>query len=223
MGKWIVIGFFVILGLIWFSMAPITSSYLSKKMGVPVTIGQILVWPKKTQIAQFRISNPEGYRSHTAFAADYVGIEYQWSSLMSDPVTIDSILLDDVVLNIQLDRLTADGNNWSVIASRVAAPKGNVLIRTLKIKDLTVVVQGAAARSLNIAGTRHFDELTFHDINSANGFPTKELIHKIFDDIGLKQYLQNLLDPIQQLKKTFKLFGVERDAEASSPSSDTHL
>ena len=59
-------------------------------------------------------------------------------------------------------------------------------------------------------GTQHFDQIELDEINSAEGFPTKELISKIFQKAGIIKYIENLFNPTQQIKSVlnpFRLFG----------------
>ncbi len=77
--------------------------------------------------------------------------------------------------------------------------------------------QGAGAKKLGIQGTQHFDQMEFDEIDSREGFPTKELISRIFQGAGLRKYIENLLNPTQQIKnaleKPFKIFGYQKAPE----------
>lgn len=203
---------------IWLIKAPIMSAYLTQKMGVPVTVRRISMWPSETSIFHFRIGNPYGFRSRTAFDAERTNVNYRWSALTNDPSEIDSIVLDDVTLNIEIrNGSPSTDNNWAAIGAQMPKmQKGReVLIHKLVLRNMTVNTSGPGAEKLGVAGTQHFDQMEFEEINSRYGFPTKELISRIFEGAGLRQYIENLLNPTQQienaLEKPFKMFG-KKDA-----------
>src|SRR3989338_9988410 len=81
---------------LWLIKALIMSNYLTKKMGVLVTVRTISMWPSQTTINHFRIANPLQYRTRTAFEVDKTDIDYRWNALIHNPHEIDLITLNDV-------------------------------------------------------------------------------------------------------------------------------
>jgi hypothetical protein len=191
---------------IWFIQPTFVSSYLTRKMHVPVSMTALAIRPSKTTIWNFQIDNPGKLRG-AAFKAAKTLIEYHFQKLFANPVEIDTIELDDVYLNIYLPSLNVNENNWSAIGAKIPETSSDkaVLIHKLIINNLTVVTQGKGAEQLKIAGTRHFNRMEFDEINSANGFPTKELARRIFQDAGILNYLQQFLTP-QNIEKAIDLF-----------------
>ena len=100
MGKrgWGVIGLILLACLVftWLIKAPILSVYFSNKMGVRVSAGSITVLPSHMKIKKFRLHNPKGYHSRTAFRADAIKIDYVWDELTGDPNVIDEIVIDKI-------------------------------------------------------------------------------------------------------------------------------
>jgi hypothetical protein len=197
---------------VWLIKAPIMSSYLTEKMGVGVTVRRISMWPSETTIFHFRIENPHGFKSHAAFDVERAKITYRWPALRNNPCEIDLITLDNVTLDIEILGPPSK-NNWSAIAAQMPKKKVDkeVLIHKLLLRNITVNTQGAGAKKLGIEGTKHFDLMEFDEIDSREGFPTKELIRRIFQGAGLRKYIENLLNPAEQIKnalqKPFKIFG----------------
>jgi len=192
--------------------APALAAYLSKKIGVEVTVRTISVLPNHTTIRAFRIENPDQYRSRTAFEAKKTRISYQFNKLKNTPLEIDEIVLDGVYLNIIINKKSPADNNWADIGARM--PKGKrgreIIVHKLIIRDMTVEAQGKGALLLGVGGKRHFDQMEFNEINSVNGFPTKELVAKIFEDVGVLKYLENFINPTQRIKGIlgpFDIFG----------------
>lgn len=204
---------------VWLIKAPIMSSYLSDKMKVPVSVGTISMWPSKTTIHRFKIMNPRGFKEKTAFQVDHAEIDYKYKHLFSDPTELDQITLDKVYLSIELRNATGTDNNWSEIGARMPKEKSNreVIIHSLTLNNITVDVGGPGAKILGVAGIRHFDRMQFNEIDSREGFPTKELVRKIFEGAGIQQYLQNFLNPAKQIQNALKPFNLFGSAEENSP------
>lgn len=196
---------------LWLIKAPIMGRYLSIKLGVPVTVRTISMWPSVTTIRHFRIANPPRYRTNTAFEVDKTKVHYRWDKLTNHPHEIDLITLDDVFLNIYINSSGQD-NNWADIGANMPKERGSreVIVHKLILRNMTVRTEGPGAKSLGVTGTRHFDSMEFDEINSAEGFPTKELIANIFEGAGLKMFLERFLNPVNTIKDVlnpFRIFG----------------
>lgn len=197
---------------LWLIKTPVISSYLTDRLGVPVSLGNISIWPHKTNIKNFKIKNPKGYKERAALQIHRTAIDYQWEKLTQNPIEIQSILLDDILLNIEFSNPLGTKNNWTAIGEKMADQKGEkeVIIRKLVLTNINVKIRGLG---LSISPkVKHIDRMEFDEIDSRNGFPTKELIAKIFQGAGLQQYIQDLFDPGKVLEKfgnPLKGFGVE--------------
>ena len=100
---------------VWLIRAPILSSYLSNKIGVPVSIRWIGIWPSYTNIHVFAIKNPPGFKDR-AFKAEEVVCHYQLGQLFGDPRVIDSIEIKNSVLRVDFTNPLGAANNWTVLA-----------------------------------------------------------------------------------------------------------
>ncbi len=204
----IILGSFVFL---WLIKAPIMSHYLTRVIGVHVKIRTISLWPTVTTMSHFRISNPQGYKTPTAFEVNKTQINYRWKALTGDPREIDLITLKGVFLNITLNSALPTDNNWTDIGAHLKRGEGKeVLIHKLLLQDVTVKTEGKGAKLLGIEGTQHFDQIVLNEIDSKKGFPTKELVSQIFEGIGLRQFIEKFLNPAKQIEKALsplKIFG----------------
>ncbi len=206
-----------VLVFLWLIKAPIMSSYITSKMGVQTTVRTISMWPSETVIRYFRIANPPGFSSRTAFEVKKTMLHYRFGALTSIPSEIDKIILDNVYLNIEVRGSSSD-NNWAAIGAQIPQRRSGreVIVHKLILRNMTVETKGKGAKILGVSGTRHFDEMEFDEINSVDGFPTKELVSRIFQDAGLIKYLENFLNPTQRIKDTlnpFNLFGKQKTLE----------
>lgn len=218
------IGIGLLLAL-WFIKAPVISSYLTDKLGLEVSIRGISIWPRETSITQFKIANPSGYRARNALDIEKTQIHYSWRKLFQNPSVIDLIVLENVALNIEIRKGGTSDNNWADIGSYMPERKNEreMLIRKVIVKNLTVTTEGVGANTLGVAGVKHFDQMEFTEINSKEGFPTKELINQIFQGAGLRIFIQKFLNPTQQIQKAlnpFKLFGGNQSEQKKAPEMD---
>lgn len=200
---------------LWLVKAPVMSTYLSNRMGVPVTMRTISMWPSWTRIRYFKIKNPHGYHPRTALEVKKIDLDYTFGQLTGHPSVIDRITLDNVTLNIEIRNRTGSDNNWSAIGAQAPEVKSSreVIVQKLVMKNITVNVTGAGAKALGIAGTKHFDRMEFDNINSKEGFPTKQLVAQIFEGIGFRKFIENFLNPAERIKKsldTFSIFGKKK-------------
>ncbi|OGN56420.1 MAG: hypothetical protein A3D96_05050 [Chlamydiae bacterium RIFCSPHIGHO2_12_FULL_44_59] len=213
-----------VLIFLWLIKAPIMSSYFTKKLGVPITMRTISMWPSISTIRYFRIANPHGFPSKAAFEVQKISIHYSWGRLTSQPSVIDLIEMQDVELTVNLRNLTGSDNNWAAIGA--AMPKSRVsrrefIIRKLILRNMTVKVTGKLPATLGVAGTQHFDQMEFENISSKEGFPTKELVRRIFHGAGLQKLLEYFLNPTDTIKEAlnpFHIFG-QRDKPPGIPEA----
>ena len=212
--------------VVWVLKAPIMSSYLSKKLGVPVSMLGIKMRPSYTRISRFHIANPRGSKTKTAFSTKTINIDYDLKELFGDRTTIDRIDLNDVFLGIEFYNPLGTKNNWTAIGGNLSKKKSNghpYLIRKLVISDMDVEIYGMGLSGL-LGGVekKHIDRLEFTNINSKDGFPTEQLIEAIFGRAGLQDYIKNLFSPQgvikDAVKPLFRLFGKNNEAFSEQES-----
>ncbi len=204
------------IAFLWLIKAPIMSAYLSNKMKVPVSVGNISMWPKQTTIRNFKINNPHGFKTPAAFKADHTEVDYNFKRLTGEVSEIDQILIDGVYLSIECSNPDCSSNNWSAIGTKM--PKEDKRVHEVLIHDLVLTNMTVEIRGLGLFGkpeTKYFDRMEFKEIDSRTGFPTKELIAKIFGNAGLLKYVQDAFnlpqDAIQQFLNPLKSFGSENE------------
>ncbi|PIS01661.1 MAG: hypothetical protein COT84_01060 [Chlamydiae bacterium CG10_big_fil_rev_8_21_14_0_10_35_9] len=192
---------------LWLLKAPIIASYLSNKLGVNVSIGSIDVSKTGMSIRSFKINNPLGSRTSTAFSSKDIHVSYQWKELTADPNVIQEISMDDVFLGIEFYNLTGSQNNWTKILENVNQEKSKeddneVIIRRLIITNLSVQIRGKGLFE-SWEKVKDIDRIEFKNVSSKKGFPTGELIKEIFDEADIQKYLKEVLKPQNWLEKIF--------------------
>ena len=218
------IGFVVLIVLgaiiaLWLLKAPIMSSYLSKKMGVDVSILGITMRPSAAKIYRFKISNPMRFKSRTAFSAKEIFMQYTFGQLFATPTVIDLIELNEIFLGIEFSNPLGTQNNWTAIAAKMPERKSKgegVLIRKLVLNDIDIEIKGMGLDAITgSTQKKHIARLEFNNINSNEGFPTEQLIQAVFGSAGLKDYIKNLFSPSNTIKDAvqpfFKLFGQQNE------------
>jgi hypothetical protein len=197
---------------IWLIKAPIMSWYLTDKLKVPTSIGSISIWPSETMIHRFRIVNPRGFKMKSAFEAETTKIEYRLKQLRNTPAEIDQIVIDDIHLGIECSNPLCSKNNWTAIGGLMAQKeqkekKHQVIIHKFVLTNMSVEVRGLGIGKPPMI--KQIDYLEFDEVSSETGFPTDKLIRAIFQGAGLQDYVQDLLNPQNAIKKYFPggLFG----------------
>jgi len=216
---WKIIVLLIIAAIVflWLIKAPIMSAYISNKMKVPVAVGNISMWPSQTTIRDFKISNPRGFKTKAAFEADHTTISYDFKRLTGEVSEIDKILIDGVYLSIDCSNSSCSSNNWTAIGAQM--PKEDKRIHEVLVHDLILTNMTVEIRGLGLYGgkpeTKYFDRMEFREIDSRTGFPTKELITKIFGNAGIMDYIKGVFDlpqnAIQKFLNPLKGFGSENE------------
>lgn len=211
---------------IWLLIAPIASSYLSKTLGMKVSVGSVTIRPRVVKISNFKIDNPWKYKATRAFEADSITSFYEWNRLKDNPSIIDRIEIDQIYLGIEFANPLGTKNNWSDLLSNMPerSDAKEVIVHKLVMKNMTVKITGMGIMAKT--QTKTFDRMEFSNVSSKHGFPVDELIVKIFGNAGLMQYIQDVIpDPgkmIKQLlpKKIFPFSQNEKGQEfLPSPSN----
>ncbi len=196
-----ILALFALVLFLWLIKAPILSSYLSGKLGVPVSIGSISMWPSQTNMKNFRIKNPRGFKAHHAFQADQTLVQYRFHNLFGNPSEIDRIDMNNLYLSVEFSNPLGTKNNWTAIAAKMPKTerKQDVVIHKLVLTNITVEIRG-----LGLTGSpqiKQIPRIELNEINSAEGFPTKQLIQQVFKGAGIQQFIQDAFNPQKVLQK----------------------
>ena len=93
------------------------------------------------------------------------------------------------------------------------------MIKRLILNNITIEIRGLGISGQTI--TKKVDHLEVDNIDSTKGFPTEQLVKKVFGGSGILQYIQNAFSPekaLEDLVDPFKIFGKqERAPESQSP------
>jgi hypothetical protein len=224
MGKWgwKIIALAVVAGLLfaWLIKAPIMSSYLSSHLKMDVSVGRISVGTGQMKIGNFSISNPKGYKTPTAFKAASIDALYQWKQVRGNPSVIDQILIDGIFLDIEFSNSLSTQNNWSELIRQMPKKKNGsreVIIKRLILNNMTVQIRNQGL--LDSSKTQTFNQMEFTDISSKEGFPTHELIAKIFSNAGLMDTIKDVVPggPGGIIKKLIPFTQNEKGRENPAP------
>lgn len=181
---------------IWLVKVPMLSYYLSQKIRVPVSIEWISIWPKETTITHFKIENPGEFSSRLAFDANKTKISYLFKNLFSNPLIIDELRLDTIYLGVEFLNPGERENNWTVIASQMPkqTSERSFIINKVVFTNFTVELLNVDAMGKTI--TRQVDRLELDEISSQQGFPTEQLIQKVFGGLHLDDLIKDVFNPL---------------------------
>jgi hypothetical protein len=204
--SWKILLLIIVGGLIflWLIKAPIMSWYLTNELKVPTSMSSISIWPSQTTIRHFRIINPRGFKTRSAFEADTTQIMYRFKHLRANPSEVDRIEIDGIYMSIECSNPVCSKNNWTAIGGLMAqkeqkAKKRDVIIHKFILSNMTVEVRGLGFNKPPF--TKTIDYLEFDEVSSEKGFPTDKLIQAIFQGAGLQDYIQDLLNPQNAIKQ----------------------
>ncbi len=224
--KLILIVILALIVSIYLLKAPLFSSYLTSKMGVRVLLESIDIGESKTKIKNFHINNPKGFKREAAFKVKETEINYNFHHLFRDPIEFDLITLDGVYLNIQVTDLKNGISNWTNIGFNENKTEDvhnkKVIIHKLVLTNISVEVSGlGSVTGLTVPKKQHFDRWEFNEISSEHGFPTKDLIAKIFGQAGVWTYVKGIFKQAVKTPKTLnplRLFGISEEMNHTEQS-----
>jgi hypothetical protein len=195
----------IILSIVfWVFKNPIISSYLSKKMGMNVSIRGLSIGSNRISIDGVDIKNPkDGYKQENALEASMIEVQYKIDNLLSKNSSVDLISIDKFILRIECNGPVCIKNNWSDLLSRVPEKEEKagegVTINKLLIKDLYVTVQGVGLKTMK-PQRLHISQVELNNINSKKGFPIQQIMLLIFKSAGLQNYLKTIFDKENMIK-----------------------
>ncbi|MDN3506170.1 MAG: hypothetical protein P0S96_02970 [Simkaniaceae bacterium] len=88
---------------------------LSKKLGVPVSIGSMNFDSSEVEINKFTIGNPKEYSLPKAFSAEEIELNAPINTYFSDDILIDEIEVNNIYLGLEFDTITSGDGNWTTI------------------------------------------------------------------------------------------------------------
>lgn len=191
-----------ILVFLWIIRAGIMSSYLSNHLGVPISAARISMWPSQTTIKGFKIFNPRGFKEKRAFGAEKITIDYTFHKLFTDPAEIQQILVQDIFLSVEFANASGSENNWTEIGKHMPSERSGkeIMIDRLVFSNLTIEVRNL----VDDPKTYHVDQIEWENLHSKRGFPTEQVVSKLFEEVGLQEYIKEAFDPAGFFEKLFE-------------------
>ena len=177
---------------------------MSRQLHVPVTIRSLDITKTSAEISRLWIGNFPHSQTSTSFTSDTLRVEEKLDEIFGNPVTIQSIDLENIFVGIEFYDAEGKNSNWQRILEEKAGSKKirrEYLIRNLTLRNLTVEVTQANGKVKRYPTIK---QMEFHNIGSETGFPVDEIEKAIFDlmmkDLFKKLQLDQLfksLSPVQ--------------------------
>ncbi|MFA5249923.1 MAG: hypothetical protein WC371_00740 [Parachlamydiales bacterium] len=179
---------------------PQTASFLlSKNFKFPIKLQELKFKPGGLKLSELEIFNLHPSAFDPALECQTIEIATTLKKIFSKQLTIDEILMQKIVLNIQFFDQAKKENNFSHLISE--KPKKSkhqrpYLIKKLILQDIRVelIFADGSKQSVKIR------ELAFANITEKSGFPVDqiekailhEIIRSIFNQLGIKDLIRNL-------------------------------
>lgn len=187
-------------------------SAISHQLGVNATVGKVSlkILSGTVEVTNLKINNPKGYQFENVFEARTIFVKTGIGNLLSDPVEIQQIMVDGVLMTIEQKGLTTNINDilknmpkTEPAPDEPNKPGKKVHISSLDINDLSVTIKLLPIPGKTDAMTVNIESLHFSDIGGERT-NLAQVIGKVFTEIsravireGQDIIPSDLLTPIQ--------------------------
>ena len=196
------LGILILVGLVgafYFNMPKIASFALSRDFQVPVSVKEVKLKKSQASLLDFQVSNPRKGKSKNAAFIKTTEINATLKGLFSKRLTINSINLKNLDLNIEFYSNDNSKTNWSeIIAKQPKKEKTRpYLIKLLVLENIKVTLykKDGSTQTFPV-----IDRLEFKNITEETGFPINQIEKAIMNAVLrsiYKQYgLKTLLDAL---------------------------
>jgi len=191
----------VILYFIGLSRGPdILANYLSKELGVTVSIESIKPGTKTFHVEMFEVANEPGYTLPKAFSAKTINLVAPITAFFAEPVNIEQIDVDGIYLGIEFDSTTSPTGNWTKLLSHYqskahldAKDGKKVFIKKLVFTniqaDLIFHSQEGKIQKLPV-----IPRIELTNISTEGGFPIDQLTSSILGQLIKQAFMQYHID-----------------------------
>ncbi|MFS8563363.1 MAG: AsmA family protein [Rhabdochlamydiaceae bacterium] len=206
----VVLGVVILLFVAKTQLPDVVANNLSRKLQVPVQIGDIDFSPKAIEVQKLEIENPKGYRLPIAFAADTIAVRTPLTEYLRQNIVIEEINISNVYLGLEFQSATGTEGNWTVIIKNAEATaaqgagketknKKTVLIRRIILTniqtDLFYVSEGKRVKHLPV-----IDRIELYDIGSEGSSALDQIMNSALGEMLKGVFIkQNLKDLFNQL------------------------
>lgn len=213
----LIIGIAIAAVIVWSGRANLAAQFLSRHLNhVPVTLNALDISKTKASLSKLWIGNPPRSKTKTAFSAEAIEIDADFTKIFKDPLILDEIHLEKIFVGLEFYNAVGTESNWAAILKSKAPkkkPSRGWLIRRLVLENLTVQVtqsNGQVKRYPTIP------RLEFRNISSESGFPIEEIekaifnlmMQELFQKLNLDQLFQGLQkvpgSPLKYFPNPFK-------------------
>lgn len=170
----------------------------------PITMSDCTVYPLRAfvEISSFVIGNPEGFKSDFAFKVDTVRIDIDETTLLSDVIVIDEVIIAGVDI-IYEQQLTNPANNLTTILSNLQGSE-----HAQEVKETTPSADNKKSSKPTKIVVKKFRMLGAHVEASVLGqtvsLPLPDLIiDNLGGDVSVKSKTPAGITPIEAVEKVF--------------------
>jgi hypothetical protein len=182
----------------WNMRAPLTARIIHSHLGVPVSIETLDLTRQKATIKNLTIGNPPHFHSPISFTAGLIDIASTIQQIRSNPLIIDEIIMDDLLVNIE--KQNSNQTNWNEILSQKTESskiQRHYLIKSLILRNLNVQITEENGK---VKQYPTIDYMAFQNISDETGFPVNEIEKAIFNKMMQNLYqkldLEKMLQPL---------------------------
>ena len=209
-------------GYVFYARLPdITAKHLSKKLKVPVEIGDISLSLSSIEIDNLEIANLPTKKLQKAFSSEMIVIKAPLKNYTEKTILIDQITVDHIYLGLEFDSASGTSGNWTILMNNLSnsAKKDEntdtvVIIKELILTNIQVEVyydkEGGSVKKFPIV-----DKIVLTNINSKAGLPTEQILRSVLgqmlQSVFLQENIKNMLkdsldsaNPLNSMLSPFK-------------------
>jgi len=164
---------------------------IRQQLGVNATVGKVSlkIFSGTVEVTNLKINNPKGYQFENVFEARTIFVKTSIGNLLSDPVEIQQIIVDGVLMTFEQKGLTSNVNDILKNMPKTEPspdepnkPGKKVHISTLDINDVSLTIKLIPLPGKTDAMTLNIASLHFTDIGSSKT-NLAQVVGKVFSEI----------------------------------------
>ncbi len=210
-----VIAIVVVGAYLWIARVPTLERFLSKKLGVKVSIDDVNLSWSRFSIERLRIENPGRGPSSFAFETREISVELSPLEIWKKTLHIHQVTLHDPTLTLELYNSSGKENNWVRILNGLPSSSDrHFIIDKLTITNLKFQAIRSKGKTLSIPPIRrlNFENLGYNSPLSL-GQVGKIVFQGILKSLTPRPYLGSILDRTRVVPKDLLkgIFPVEEE------------
>jgi hypothetical protein len=185
--------------LLWINAPRICSYFLTQNLGSPVRVEKVEISLHSIELKDFTVENPHFSRTKYALICDRIHVNFLIKELFQKAPKIDSIMVDNMLVNVELYDTKGEVHNWKMIVANVPkteeGKKTNFEIRKVTIEHLSSNLIPAKEALKPLPPMEH---VVLKNITEENGLPLDKIQKALYEAVLQEIFKQKVLAFLQK-------------------------